>query len=304
MSDKFSTANNKHVLNGRSALVIGGTQGIGMGVAQVLAERGASVVVAGRNLHQDGNGTNYSKEKQLQFSKVDLASNVDIKRFAGTFSDEQFDYIVWSAGIFPSGARRETNEGVELTFQIDYLSKFVGLQLLTPKLKEGGRMVTILSPYVESLWGRFISQFDVDDLEFKKPKRFEETQAHKMNITLSILTDLLIKRLSEQHPTKFFSHVHPGQVGSNLLKNSEVPFQTIKELFAGNQHASIKRTPVEYGEVAVFLLTDEDIGKKSGAFYDSEVKEIDQSEFEKKISKQDVDKIWEYSKRVSNTYVI
>ncbi|KAL0480505.1 Wwox [Acrasis kona] len=301
IDQKFAQSNDHHNLSGKSALIVGGTQGIGLGIAKVLARRGASITVAGRNKVSGDKAINQIKEEStsegrtFRFTPVDLESNKDVERFASQFSKNEFDFIIWSAGIFPSGPRRETNEGIELAFQVNYLSRYVGYQLLIPCLKDGGRLLTINAPFVDNTFDRFQPQVDVDDFEFKKPDRFESTQANIFNITGCLYNDYLVIHLANQHPTKFFAHGHPGYVPTNLLDNSGVDRKVLGGIFTNVKFT--QRTAEEYGEIATYILTDEELGKKNGLLFDQDANVLKQSEFEKNVNGSE--KLFEYSKKLT-----
>ena len=79
-------------MKGKNVLVVGGTQGIGMGVAIRAAQLGASVVIAGRNeklaksvIEQMENGK-INPEQTFKFITVDASLMSDLHRFVKVLS--------------------------------------------------------------------------------------------------------------------------------------------------------------------------------------------------------------------------
>ena len=79
-------------MKGKNVLVVGGTQGIGMGVAIRAAQLGASVVIAGRNeklaksvIEQMENGK-INPEQTFKFIAVDASLMSDLHRFVKVLS--------------------------------------------------------------------------------------------------------------------------------------------------------------------------------------------------------------------------
>src|SRR2546426_195414 len=115
-------------------LITGATDGLGRRVARLLAERGEDVIVHGR-----------SAEKVDQMAReigaaggyvADLASLEQVRRLAGEVrSDrEQIDALINNAGIYVP-ERRESEDGVELGFAVNYLSHFLLTMELLPTLE-------------------------------------------------------------------------------------------------------------------------------------------------------------------------
>jgi hypothetical protein len=61
-----------------------------------------------------------------------------------------------------------------------------------------------------------------------------------------------------------FFHQQPGFISTNLFANSAVPEKNDLHLVFGDLTQMRSRTPEEYGETAVFLLTDPDVAQYSG----------------------------------------
>ncbi len=77
-------------LEGRRALVTGGTRGIGRAIAELLASEGADVTITGR----EG-----SAVANVSFRKVDFSDRPTAETFANVISTERWDILVNCAGI-------------------------------------------------------------------------------------------------------------------------------------------------------------------------------------------------------------
>jgi NAD(P)-dependent dehydrogenase (short-subunit alcohol dehydrogenase family) len=121
-------------------LITGATSGLGREVAQRLAAAGAHVIVHGRDsararevldaIAQGGKGS-------AMFYAADLASNVDIRRFAGEILRDylRLDVLINNAGIGSAPNERSvTPDGVEMRMQVNYLSNVLLTRLLLPRL--------------------------------------------------------------------------------------------------------------------------------------------------------------------------
>jgi hypothetical protein len=305
LTEKHRVANNQHNLVGKKALVVGGNQGIGYGVAYVLAKRGASVIIAGRNKKYGDLVVSEllfasTTNAKFEFKSVDLADLEDTKRFIAEISEEKFDYIVWSAGYIAQGNRKETKDGIEQFFQVCYLSRFIGFNLLLATLKKNGRVLSIMAPYVDVFAnGRFSKQFDVDDLQGTQPGKWEELELNKFNTIVPISLDLLNRALSEKHHEYVFFHAQPGYIKTNVIENSNANLSAFAEVF-GDMSNWPSRTPKEYGETAVFLLTDPALAKDSGKGINwNGVVFADNSFLKDPNCKKNTDKLWDYSLKLA-----
>ncbi|KAJ3390831.1 hypothetical protein HDU84_006922 [Entophlyctis sp. JEL0112] len=111
------------------ALVVGGTNGIGKGIAANLARRGVSVTIAARNQIK---AQNVARDIDAAgFLLVDVTDQASIAAFAEQVLREydHIDYLVLSAGYL-SKIRTLTNDGVELHLAVNYLWRFQLVRLL------------------------------------------------------------------------------------------------------------------------------------------------------------------------------
>src|SRR5215470_14056374 len=128
----------------KSAVVTGGTDGIGKEIARGLAEQGMHVAIIGRDpakgaraiedIHQT------TENSCVEFLKADLALVHDSYRLAGELTQRfgSLHYLVHSAGIV-RGRRELTAEGIESNFATNYLNRFVLTRQLLPNLAAAGK---------------------------------------------------------------------------------------------------------------------------------------------------------------------
>lgn len=137
-------------LAGKSALVTGASQGIGLACARALAQDGATVVIMGR------------REDALARARSELAALVPgarIEMFAGDACDEgaaqaavdftwglagRLDILVTAVGG-PSFTPviKENAASVRQSFELNFMSMFLAVHHSLPKMQRGGAIVCI-----------------------------------------------------------------------------------------------------------------------------------------------------------------
>lgn len=145
-------------MRGRVALVTGGSAGIGLAVVRALAERGATVLLASR---AGGTGAEVvealrrrSGAPEHRFLPADLSSLAEVRALAAEVGRRapRLHVLVNNAGGF-FARRRETVDGLEMTWALDHLAgMLLTLSLLEPLAAAGGRIVTTTS--LMARWGR------------------------------------------------------------------------------------------------------------------------------------------------------
>ena len=143
-------------LSGRRAIVCGSTSGIGRACAQLLAERGASVVLAARDEEKlistvnslDGDGHSYIC---ADFNEPD---NLRLKTIDHINKTGVIHILMNNSGGPPGGPLIEANtDEFEIAFKRHVISSHILTQAVVPGMKEEGygRIINIISTSVNQV---------------------------------------------------------------------------------------------------------------------------------------------------------
>jgi NAD(P)-dependent dehydrogenase (short-subunit alcohol dehydrogenase family) len=130
--------------DGKRALVTGGSNGIGLSIARLLAAGGARVVVTGR----DEAALETASEEGLIAVRSDATVQADIDALAGQVEETfgQLDAVFLNAGITAMTSFEETTEQLyDAVFAANTKGPFFTLQRLAPLLAEGCGVVLTTS---------------------------------------------------------------------------------------------------------------------------------------------------------------
>ncbi len=131
-------------VTGRTALVTGGSTGIGLETARLLAARGARVIVTGRDQSRLDDAA--ALIPGLETLASDAGSVADISTLAGWISQhtDGLDIVVLNAGITPFAPLGNwTADKVDEVFGINVRGPWLLVQELAPHLNEGASVINI-----------------------------------------------------------------------------------------------------------------------------------------------------------------
>ncbi|MFI0470097.1 SDR family NAD(P)-dependent oxidoreductase [Saccharopolyspora sp. 5N102] len=125
-------------LQGKTALVTGGTSGIGLEATRLLARAGAEVVITGRDAQRGKNAVHAAQEDGvIRFIPADLAdldSVAELGRRSGPV-----DILVNNAGAFPTSLTVEQSvAGYERVFDTNVRGAYFLVAALVPHMLEKG----------------------------------------------------------------------------------------------------------------------------------------------------------------------
>ena len=142
---------------GKVCMVTGATSGIGKVTARQLARRGTTVVVVGRNEARTQATVNeirqHTANQSVDYLLADLSSQQEVRRLAEDFKSRypRLDVLVNNAGAIML-SRRESMDGIEMTFALNHLAYFLLTNLLLDVLKASApaRIVTRIPHLVQT----------------------------------------------------------------------------------------------------------------------------------------------------------
>ncbi len=202
----------------RVSLVTGGTDGIGRAVALRLARGGDRVLFVGRSANRGAEVLAALREAhpeaQHAFLPADLSLLSETARVAEevTRHTTRLDAVVSCAGIL-STVPDWTDEGLERSFVLNYLSRYLLARRLIPILKgaPSGRLVFVANA------GVYGDGLDLDDLQYRRGRPGLRV-AGRTQYANDLLTVELAERLRGTRVE--VTCVFPGVTGTSFLGNA------------------------------------------------------------------------------------
>ncbi|KAH7250268.1 uncharacterized protein BKA55DRAFT_569108 [Fusarium redolens] len=158
----------QRLLHGKVVMMTGGTSGIGAQTALGLASQGAQLVLLTQAPPSDPFLVEYIQDlrqktnnQMIYTEQVDLSDFYSIRTFATKWIDNapprRLDMIILCAAVMtpPGGKRRESEEGIEETWMVNFLANFHLLGILSPALRAQpiDRDVRVIIPTCSSYIG-------------------------------------------------------------------------------------------------------------------------------------------------------
>jgi NAD(P)-dependent dehydrogenase (short-subunit alcohol dehydrogenase family) len=155
-------------------LVTGATDGLGRGVAETLAAQGHTLLLHGRSQERldELAGT---LGTTVRTYRADLASLAEVRRMTEELlaAEPRIDVVIANAGI-AGGERRESIDGYELNFAVNYLSQFLLVNRLLARIRASAPARIVL---VSSI-GQEPTDFDNVMLEhdYEGPRAYNQSK--------------------------------------------------------------------------------------------------------------------------------
>ncbi|WP_102144396.1 oxidoreductase [Mycobacterium hubeiense] len=225
---------------GRTFVVTGANGGLGEITTRVLADKGASVVMACRNA-QKAQSVADGIDGDVRVEQLDLADLSSVREFAAR--QGPFDVLVNNAGLMNIPFSR-TKDGFETQFGVNHLGHFALTGLLLDKIAD--RVVTLSSiahKQTPKLW--------IDDLNYEK-RRYQRNLAYAQSKLANLMfARELQRRLTAAGSAKRSYAVHPGVSGTDLFTRTE----TILDLFAKHGARLVGHPPELAAHSTLFAAT-------------------------------------------------
>lgn len=204
----------------RVAVVTGANSGLGFETARILAVRGASVVLAVRDVEKGKQAAARIAQSapgaDLAIQPLDLTSLESVRAAAAELRARhpKIDLLINNAGVMYT-PRSTTRDGFELQFGTNHLGHFaltgLVLDLLLPV--PGSRVVT-----VSSIGHRIRARIHFDDLHWQRS--YDRVAAYGQSKLANLMFTYELQRRLAARGTTIAVAAHPGFADTHLIRNS------------------------------------------------------------------------------------
>lgn len=243
-------------------LVTGATSGIGLATAIGLGRQGAHVGIVARTAQRGRIARNLIEEatgRPVFVFVGDLSSQASVRTLAasvlGTW--DRLDVLIHNAGTY-SNQRQVTPEGLERTFAVNYLSRFLLTHLLLDRLKASApaRIIHVAGAYHAK------GTIHFDDLQAQH--RYDGMQANNQSKLADILFVYeLARRLEGSGVT--VNALHPGAVATDLVLND--PDFPRGQRFLYRLCRPFMKTPEQGAETPIHLALSPEVQGVTGRYF-------------------------------------
>jgi len=207
-------------LRGKTAVVTGSAAGLGLETVRVLAQAGATVVMAARDPHRNAQAMARIRadnpQAQLESLTLDLSDLDSVRAAAAAVLEAHpaIDLLINNAGVMACPLARTAN-GCELQFATNHLGHFLFSCLLVPGLRRtaAARVVSLSSA------AHRYAAVDFDDPQFER-RPYDSWTAYGQSKTANALFAVgLARRLAPFGITA--NAVHPGVIFTELMRHMD-----------------------------------------------------------------------------------
>jgi NAD(P)-dependent dehydrogenase (short-subunit alcohol dehydrogenase family) len=248
-------------ISGKTILITGATNGIGLVTAHELAKLGAKTVIVSRNQERCARVTDQIKQEtgntQVEYIVADLSTRSGVQHAAYEFKKRHthLHVLLNNAGaLFMS--RQLSADGIEMTFALNHLSYFLLTVLLLDTLKASGpaRVVNVSSD------SHTRGKIDFDNLQLEKG--YSGLGAYSQSKLANVLfTYELARKLEGTRVTA--NALHPGLINTGFGKNNGPLMK-----FAMGLLLPLQRKPAQGAQTSIYLACSPEVEGVTGKYFE------------------------------------
>ncbi|XP_029174124.1 retinol dehydrogenase 11-like [Nylanderia fulva] len=267
-------------LDGKTVVITGANSGIGKETARDFYGRGARVIMLCRNLEQANEAiediknnppSRINKDKyqsnagQLVTYSLDLSSLENVRECAkNLLMKEAFIHILVNNAGVAMLPYEKTKDGIEMTFQVNYLGHFLLTLLLLPKMQLSSPSCRIVNV---SSFSYMFGDIYFDDIN--QENSYTSYRGYFQSKLANILfTKELAHRLKKAdiHGINVYS-LHPGLIPTKITRNFS------NTLFPGATFIYnfltwlLFKSPEEGAQTTIYCSVDEKTANETGLYY-------------------------------------
>ncbi|MGD1840573.1 MAG: SDR family NAD(P)-dependent oxidoreductase [Thermonemataceae bacterium] len=226
-------------LNGKIAVVTGGNSGIGYATAKELKERGAEVIITGRNEERVSKA---AQELNVKGLVADVTSLAALDQLAAQVKAgySQVDILFVNAGIFaPAPIGQISEEVYHQVMDINFKGAVFTVEKFLPLLSEGASIINLSS--ISAYTGT------------PNMAMYAASKAALNAYTRTASTELAVRKIR-------INSVNPGPVATPIFNKSGMPEEQLSGFAAAMQkRIPLKRfgQPEEIAKLVAFLASDD-----------------------------------------------
>ncbi|MGD8490861.1 MAG: SDR family oxidoreductase [Anaerolineae bacterium] len=247
-------------LEGQVHLVTGATSGIGRATARALAQRGALVVVCGRDRGKAVETVATLRAETgnpaVDYLLADLSIQAEVRTLAQQVQQryQRLDVLVNNAGTFQL-RRRVSEDGIEMTWAVNMLAPFLLSNLLLDALRASApaRVVNVTSRMHQSV------PFDLDDVQLAKEYSGQKAYGASKRALVSFTYELA-RRLAGSGVTA--NVLHPGFAATSMGLGDGLLGKVIRPLMR-----LVADSPAEAARTSVYLAASPEVAGVTGTYF-------------------------------------
>ncbi|PVM92716.1 SDR family NAD(P)-dependent oxidoreductase [Caulobacter endophyticus] len=239
---------------GKTAIIVGGTGGLGREIARSIAQRGGQVVVVGRTFRD-------TEMLGIRFVQADLSLMREAARVADVLPAEHADFLIFTTGIFAAPHRQQTQEGLERDIAVSFLNRVVMLRRLAPRL---GRARTDATSRPRVFVMGYPGSGQAGAYDDLNAERSYKGMAVHMNTVAG--NEILVADAVDRYPELDTFGLNPGliktDIRSNMLGAGSLQHRIIEALIG-----AFSPTPRAYAEKMAPLIASPRLEGQSGRLF-------------------------------------